>query len=107
MDFISQLIEPDPYHILELPYSASEEDIQKAFQAKMLDSSINKETLVAAYGKIRDRTGRSRFLWEDFRSCLFVQKKPKAAAIKIDVEGLAKELSFANTWELGDDSCLN
>lgn len=106
MDFLSQLIESDPYHILELPYSASEEDIQKAFQAKMLDASTNTEALIAAYGKIRDRVGRSRFLWEDFRSCLFVQEKPKAA-INIDVEGLAKELCFANTWELGDDTCLN
>lgn len=100
-----ELVEADPYGILELPYTASEEDIQKAFQAKML-ASTDKETLIKAYGKIRDRVGRSRFRWEDFRSCLVKQEDP-SQIIKIDVEALAKELSFANKWELGDDSCLN
>lgn len=95
----------DPYQILGLPYTASEEEIKQAFQKKMTETS-EPEMIIAAYGKIRDPAGRKQFRWGSIWSYLRDPQQDIPPAKPKDVHMLIKELAFLTEWELGDDSCL-
>ncbi len=97
--------EIDPYVILDLPYAASESEIQTAFHRKM-KTAKDQELLIKAYGMIRNRTGRERWRWSSINSYLL---NPFEGHKKdnIDIEALIKELAFLSEWEMGEDACPN
>ena len=100
----------DPYRVLQLPYSATHEDIRNAFLEAMKKATENeKESLIKAYGMIRDETGTQRVRWGALWSCLheFDHEKAKPVRPSIDQEELIKELAFLSEWEMGDETCLN
>lgn len=108
MSRIFDLGQIDPYVILGLSYTATEEEIQKAFQTQVeaVDKqSKEAELLMEAYGMIRNQSGRNRFRWEDMRSFL-ADPFQEEINQRIDPVSLARELAFLSSWELGDDSCL-
>ena len=94
----------DPYALLDVPYSATGEEIQNAFQAKMAITQ-DSAPLMQAYGMIRSQSGRNHVRWDKEWSFL-VNPFPIQETRSIDVVALAKELAFLSSWELGEDSCL-
>jgi hypothetical protein len=109
MGHIFDLEQMDPYVILSLAYTATESEIQEAFQKKLEGMDKHSEEahrLIEAYGMIRNPSGRERFRWEEMRSFLadpFHEKDGKG----IDLVPLVRELAFLSLWELGDDACLS
>jgi len=95
----------DPYQILEIPYTASEEQIRQAFHKKMVETN-GSEIIIAAYGEIRDSAGRKRFRWGSLSSFLRDPQQEMKPSEKLDVDTLIKELAFQTEWELGDETCL-
>jgi len=94
----------DPFQVLEVSYSATEKEIQQAFQAKMQNAQ-DKESLIKAYGMIRDQSGRNRMRWDTMKICLCDPLENKQG--HYDMLALIKELAFLSPWEMGDDACLN
>lgn len=94
----------DPYRILEIPYTASEEEIRKAFHKKMTEGGS--EVVITAYGKIRDSAGRRNFRWGNIWSIIRDPREDIPDAGPIDIHSIIKELAFQSEWELGDESCL-
>lgn len=97
----------DPYQILEIPHTASEEQIKQAFQKKLVETN-GSEKIIAAYGKIRDSGGRRQFRWGSIQSYLKdpQQDIPSFQPKDVDVQSIIKELAFRTEWELGDETCL-
>lgn len=105
MNQLSENNSQDPYRVLEIPYTASEEEIREAFHKKMTETG-GSEIVVTAYGKIRDPVGRRNFRWGSIWSYL---RDPRQDIPPIDpknIESIIKELAFQTEWELGDESCL-
>lgn len=94
----------DPYKVLGVSYSATQEEIQKAFQNKLKESPSSKE-VIHAYGSIRDAHGREQFLWGNVCSCLALTHNDKEQRA-LDIPALIRELAFLSSWELGGDQCL-
>jgi hypothetical protein len=91
----------DPYSLLDIPYNATDEEIQEAFRMKMATAQ-DTELLIRAYGMIRHQSGRNQIRWDKGWSFLtnpFQVHEKKS----IDIAALAKELAFLSSWELGDD----
>ena len=95
----------DPYQILEIPYTASEEQIRQSFLKKMAETS-GSEMIIAAYGKIRDSAGRRQFRWGSIWSYLRDPQQDIPPNEPKDVPSIIKELAFRTEWELGDEACL-
>lgn len=102
---MEQGFQQDPYQILGIPYTASEEQIRQAFQKKMAEAN-GSEIMIAAYGKIRDSSGRKRFRWGSLSSFLRDPQQEMEPPEKLDIHALVKELAFQTEWELGDETCL-
>lgn len=94
----------DPYKILGVPYWATSQEIQTAFQKKLKESSDQSE-VISAYGAIRDTAGQNTFLWTNIFSCLALSQKEEDEA-PLDLPALIRELAFLSSWELGGDSCV-
>lgn len=94
----------DPYFLLDLSCEAHPDEIRAAFQKKLSETS-DRETLVAAYGKIRGAGDRNRQRFDSIDSFL---KNPLDfdENVSIKREELIRELAFLSAWEAGDDSCL-
>lgn len=97
-------IDVNPYQVLEIPYSATDDEIRQAFQCKMQDSQ-NSESIIEAYGLIRDSIGRQRFRWDKIETCLNDLPSSKEISQE-EILAFVKELAFLSPWEIGDDSCL-
>jgi hypothetical protein len=92
--------QPDPYQVLEVPYSASEAEIQSAFHAKM-KLAHDPQSIIMAYGMIRDQKGRDAFRWDDLRFCFYAAETKRERPI-VDIQTLIKELAFLSPWEIGE-----
>jgi hypothetical protein len=95
----------DPYRILEIPYTASEEQIKQAFQKKMGETG-GSDVIIAAYGQIRDPAGRRRFRWGSIWSYLKDPQQEVPSVEPSNIQAIIRELAFLTEWELGDDACL-
>lgn len=93
--------EMDPYRVLGISYDAGEEEIQQAFQAKMLECKGSQSSVIKAYGMLRTPADRRKFRWGSVWSCMHgVDSEEKA---HMDLEAIVKELAFLTAWELGED----
>lgn len=92
----------DPYRILGIPQTASEEQIKQAFYKKMNETN-GSETIVAAYSQVRDPVGRRRFRWGSIWSYLKNPPQDVASTKQVDIVPIIKELAFRTEWELGGD----
>jgi len=96
----------DPYQILNIPYSATNKEIQAAFHTMMeARRGEESELVIRAYGMIRNESGRNQMRFDDYRTLLHCPLHAEKRAF--DSEELIKELAFLSPWELGDDTCLN
>lgn len=92
--------EIDPYRVLGVSYDASEEEIQQAFQQKMLESKGSQD-IIKAYGMLRSPADRRKFRWGSVWSCMHgLDSEEKAHT---DLEAIVKELAFLTAWELGQN----
>src|SRR5262245_13134078 len=96
----------DPYQVLGIPYTASEEQIKQAFQKKFAETN-GSEIIITAYGKIRDPAGRRQLRWGNIQSYLRdPQQDIPSSSSSRDVQSIIKEVAFRTEWELGDEACL-